>query len=172
MEPRKIRIKWAVGGLCALVIVSAGLPIAGGNRYETLYQTEPPLKFCFEQSCTYHYRVSIGNNGTKAQEMVALILDTESLGELILPISASNFGKVRRKIKMELDGDTTTVMLGEITSGKRVDVTFSNRLPREKPPVEWSTILKEVRPTHGLAKSGSMEAVTFVRFIHGLVGLF
>jgi hypothetical protein len=156
--------------LAAIVFCYAGISLYGRPESEILYNPWTLDAGCHESVCMREYILEIGNTGRVVEQDLTVHVRSHWLELVKLPPKAAMFGKVSRPMSEATTETDTAWSLGDLDSGKRIEVKFMlGANPSQELP-SWDEMLIEVRSSSTVGIEGHPEWLTFARFLTAVFG--
>jgi hypothetical protein len=157
MQPWRM-VATAIAGL---LFLSTGFAIISTPSFQIAYETEPPQQFCTaEGGCVTHYRLVIGNSGSKVNS-ADVIFSAEQLEDLVLPLKVVSAANQPRPFRTQEFEDILQISIPEIEPGRWVTITFSAK----STTANWETYLRAVSAEQGTTIEHAPTVLRFKRFL-------
>ena len=165
------RQRWLPFALVAFFIfVTYGVWIFSTPKYEVMYNHRMLPEIQTDKVNMHCHIIEIGNTGRMVQQSVDVAFYTNAFAATAMKPKASDFGISDRKTEIRKSGDTTTVCLGSVKPGKRIEIQLLFIYKKNETPFRWDEIFKGVEIARGKAKEGDPGWTTVGRMLFAVFG--
>ncbi len=163
--------RWLVFFLVALFLSAIfGVRLFSTPKYEVMYNHAAFPSIQTEKITAHCHLINIGNTGRKRQDSVAVILSTEAYKAVAMKPTVRDFGKVDRQTVLRQNDETTSICLGPVESGKRIEIRLLYLYRQDETPFEWDEIFKGVESARGKTLVGDPGWTTVGRMLYAVFG--
>lgn len=158
-------------GAGLVVLLASGVSVFFTPTYETMYNHRLLVPVAGKSGRVMCFHIlEIGNTGRRLQHNVDVLFSSDALSRALMPLKARNYGKVDRPVAVSDDGATTTVCLGGLEPGRRVELQLVLQLDGSCRDLAWEDICTGIRPDRGDAVEGDPEFTLLGRALYDIFG--